>query len=191
MRDIDIRRVLRAEVARLHKAELDTVVFDELGLCQGVARVDLAAINGSVHGYEIKSERDTLARLQGQVDVYSRALDFVTVVLAPTHVKKATAAVPTWWGIWTAITRNGVVQLERERPNLRNPMIEPFAMVQLLWRGEALQALEARGLAVGMRSKPRRQLWQRLSSELEPQEVGEIVRAQLKRRDWRASSLQA
>jgi hypothetical protein len=101
MRDIDIRRALRLEMLRLHGDESDTRIVEELGLCQGIARVDLAVVNGSVHGYEIKSEHDTLARLPSQTDVYNRALDFVTIVTAPAHAEKIGDIVPPWWGVWS------------------------------------------------------------------------------------------
>jgi hypothetical protein len=39
MRDIDVRRKLRVEVDRPHLYELDTLIVEELGLCQGIARV--------------------------------------------------------------------------------------------------------------------------------------------------------
>ncbi len=61
MREIDIRLALRAKLEKLHPGESDTLLGQELGLCQGFARVDLAVVNGTVHGYEIKSEQDTLA----------------------------------------------------------------------------------------------------------------------------------
>src|ERR1700761_2097597 len=86
MRDIDVRRALLTEMDRIHPDRSDTLVVEELGICQGVARVDLAVVNGTVHGYEIKSERDTLARLKAQADIYSKALEFVTIVAAPSHI---------------------------------------------------------------------------------------------------------
>src|SRR5579859_6616820 len=98
MRDIDIRQTLMNEMCRLHQGDSETLIVEELGLCQGIARVDLAVVNGSLHGYEIKSERDTLARLPGQTDIYNRALDFVTLVIAPIHSEKIGNIVPSWWG---------------------------------------------------------------------------------------------
>ena len=73
MRDIDIRRRLRAD-ERLHPWDSNTRIVEELGLCQGVARVDLAVVNGTIHGYEIKSERDTLTRLSGQAEIYNHII---------------------------------------------------------------------------------------------------------------------
>ena len=182
MRDIDIRLALRKEMGKKHWGETDTLIKEELGLCQGFARIDLAVVNGSVHGYEIKSEQDTLVRLPGQARIYNRTLDFVTVVAAPAHANKIRNIVPAWWGIWTAVQGDKEVRLETSREPSRNLNVDPFKFVQFLWRDEALQALTDRGLAAGIRSKPRDELWHRLASELTLEELGRIVRDHLKRR---------
>ena len=68
MRDIDVRTVLAAEVARRYKGDADTLIIHELGVCSGDARIDLAVVNGKLHGYEIKSDADTLKRLPAQAE---------------------------------------------------------------------------------------------------------------------------
>ena len=193
MRDIDIRRRLLVEMNRRHGGEPDTLVIEELGLCQGIARIDLAVVNGSIHGYEIKSERDTLARLPAQAEIYGRTLEYVTLIAAPVHLKKVRDVVPKWWGIWSATQMGGVVNLTVKKEARRNPALTPVALAQLLWRDEALQALIDHNLAIGMKSKSRQELWERLSSELTVNELGNIVRHYLKRRGgaWRAPALQA
>ena len=173
---------------RLHRRDADTRIIEELGLCQGSARVDLAVVNGTIHGYEIKSECDTLARLPGQINVYSTALDFVTIIAAPTHVARIAQLVPSWWGVWSvARCRNGF-RLKPSRESQRNPGINPFALAQLLWRDEALEALAYYGLTAGARSKPRAFLWHRLASNLTLEQLGDIVRTRLKQRraQWRS-----
>jgi hypothetical protein len=187
MRDIDIRRKLRVD-KRLHFGDPDTRIVEELGLCQGIARVDIAVVNGSIHGYEIKSECDTLERLPGQISIYNRALDFVTVVTAPAHADKVRKVVPVWWGIWTAIQGKGGLRLKSSRKALRNPEVIPFALAQLLWREEALEVLDQCGLANGIRSKPRQELWRRLASDLTLEDLGSTVRDRLRRRgaNWRS-----
>src|SRR5579859_7106317 len=115
MRDIDIRQTLMNEMCRLHQGDSETLIVEELGLCQGMARVDVAVVNGSLHGYEIKSERDTLFRLPGQRDVYNRALDFVTIIAASAHVEKIHEMIPRWWGIWKAAQKGTEVQLQKVR----------------------------------------------------------------------------
>jgi hypothetical protein len=187
MRDIDIRRRLRSD-ERLHPRDPDTRIVEELGLCQGVARVDLAVVNGTIHGYEIKSDRDTLARLPGQVAIYNRVLDYVTVVTACTHADNVRKVVPEWWGIWAVAGDQAEIQLESVRGPARNPAVSASALAQLLWRDEALQALADRGLAAGMRSKTRQQIWRRLASELTLEDLGQVVRERIKSRsaDWRS-----
>jgi hypothetical protein len=193
MRDIDIRRVLRTEMQRLHAGETDIRFVEELGMCQGIARVDLAVVNGSVHGYEIKSERDTLTRLPSQSEIYSQALEFVTIVAAPHHLVQIEAMVPPWWGVWSATQDGTEVRLNVRREALKNPSLTPLALVQFLWRDEVLEILAEHDLAVGMSSKSRHHLWQRLATSFTVEELGDFVRARLKQRGegWRAPSLPA
>jgi hypothetical protein len=183
MRDIDIREALLS----LHRGEPDTRVVEELGLCQGVSRVDVAVVNGSIHGYEIKSERDTLVRLPAQKDVYSQVLDYVTIVTAQTHAKKVAKEIPSWWGIWSVGCEQGDIHFEVTREAFRNPNINAYALAQLLWREEALQVLSDRKMAIGIRSKSREHLWSRLASNLTVEDLGAIVRERLKQRssNWR------
>lgn len=189
IRDVDIRRSLHAEMQRRHRAEADTLILDELGLCQGVARVDLAVVNGSLHGYEIKSESDTLDRLPSQRDVYSRALDYVTIVTSAKHAKKVRRSVPRWWGIWVADPSTVGIALREVRAPRPNPGVDARAVAELLWRHEALDELESRGLAGGLRGKPRRELWQRLADSLPLVELCAAVRERLKgRRRWRVNA---
>lgn len=193
MRDIDIRRALRAMLNKEHREDPETLIVDELGLCQGRARVDVAVVNGTLHGYEIKSERDTLERLPAQAAIYSAALNRVTVVASPCHISTLEATVPPWWGIQHAAdTGSGDVKILDIRPALDNPEVNPAAVAQLLWRDEALEALDAKGLAEGLKSKPRRVLWQALAANLTVEELCCLVRQTLTHRpaDWRVDARQ-
>jgi hypothetical protein len=189
MRDGDVRKALHVQLQSEHAAELDQTLFvDELGLC-GQVRVDVAVVNGSLSGYELKSENDTLRRLPTQVEVYSRVLDFATLVVAKKHAAHARACLPSWWGLIEAESAaDGSVTLKRRRRGRMNPSVDPLALAQLLWRDEALAELEARGMARGVRSKPRLEIWQRLSVELPLEELREVVRLRLKgRQGWRSA----
>lgn len=187
MRDIDIRRALLAEMRRLHPDTSDTLILQELGVCQGLARVDVAVVNGSFHGYEIKSERDTLLRLPSQTGFYNQALQFVTLVAAPHHLSKIDALIPPWWGIWQAEQVGRSVRLEETRESRHNPGLVKLALAQFLWRDEALKILDKYGLSSGVRSKSRHHLWAKLASSFEHEELGSLVRGCLKSRgeDWR------
>ncbi len=188
MKDIDIRRALRLEMSRLHPNPVETRLVEELGVCQGEARVDLAVLNGRVHGYEIKSHRDTLQRLRSQADVYSQALEFVTIVAAPDHIPKIEQLVPTWWGIWCADEDHGEVRLSSLRVEKRNPTLVPLALAQFFWKDEALEILAKHGLAKGLSSKSRHHLWFRLTTTFTVEELCDLSRMYLKQRseDWKA-----
>lgn len=190
MRDRDIRSALRERLRELHREEPDTLIIDELGLCRGTARVDVAVVNGKINGFEIKSERDTLDRLPGQQEVYSKTLDEVTIVASGHHIDKIIDAVPNWWGVEEVGLEGGEVVFKTLREPAPNPDINPLALAQLLWRDEALAALKHLGLDKGMLSKPRRALWAKLSECLTLTELSSIVRQHLKSRpNWRSASL--
>ncbi len=98
MRDGDVRSALRGYLRERHASDsAETRFIDELDLC-GQVRVDVAVLNGTLAGYELKSAHDTLQRLPVQVDVYSKVLDMATVVLAERHLQRALPMLPAWWG---------------------------------------------------------------------------------------------
>lgn len=188
MRDRDIRTALRFKLDHLFAGAPDTVIVDELGLCEGEARVDVAVINGRLHGYEIKSERDTLDRLPAQRDIYNKALETVTIIVSKSHSEKVAALIPDWWGIIEAIDEgNQHVTFILKRDCSINPSPDPFAMVRLLWRSEVLAILKEKGLADGILSKPRKILWQKLVDSVDNHELRVLVRSHLKaRQHWRS-----
>lgn len=187
MRDIDIRQVLLSSLQKRHSKSRNTLLIEELALCQGDARVDVAVINGSIHGYEIKSERDTLTRLSGQQEIYNKVLDHVTVIGSTCHLTKIEKMVPSWWGICDAEFRNGKLEIQEIRPSSINTAVDPDSVVQLLWRDEALSILIELNMHKGIASKSRKVLWGKIVECLPPHELRAVVRQKLKaRQDWRS-----
>jgi hypothetical protein len=185
VRDIDVRRALHTRLLRVHPPRSQTLFVDEFDLT-GAARVDVAVINGVLSAYEIKSERDTLRRLPGQIAAYSRVFDFVTIVVAGKHCVHALDSVPAWWSVISAHAIPGDVVLVDERDGSANDSVDPEALAWLLWRDELLAELAARDLLGGVRSKPRRVLCDRLASAVPLDEVRRAVRDRLKAREnWR------
>lgn len=186
MRDADVRQSLRVHLDTLHAHDVRTRVIDELDLC-GQVRVDVAVVNGYLAGYELKSARDTLRRLPLQVELYSKVLDWATLVVAASHVDHALPLLPRWWGVMVAIADDDAVRLEVEREPQANQGVDASALVRLLWRDEALRELEQRGCDRGVRTKNRRALWDRLVQEVPLPELQSLVRECLKRREgWRS-----
>jgi len=188
MRDGDVRVALHKYLDQIHAQEMhETRLVDEFDLC-GEVRVDVAVINGHLAGYELKSERDTLRRLPTQVEIYSRVLDWATLVVAERHLDHARPLLPEWWGVMVATGAPDGVALVLDKEPAENPSVSPQHLVRLLWRDEVLNALEHRGLDHGVRSKPRGAMWARLAETVPLAELRMIVRDCLKRREgWRSA----
>jgi hypothetical protein len=188
MKDSDIRKVILSDLGREYRSDPDTMIIEELGLCQGEARIDIAVVNGSIQGYEIKSNQDTLKRLAGQVAIYSRVLDSITLVVGSEHFDEALKIIPKWWGVIVAREkRPGQLHLKRRRKGKSNPSLDPFAVVQLLWRDEAFEALKKLDLHKGLVNKPRNILWNKLADHLATDELLVLVRNLLRSREnWRS-----
>lgn len=189
MRDADVRVSLHAWLHDRHQNELDTTrILDEMDIA-GQVRVDTVVLNGSFAGFEIKSASDTLRRLPRQVEIYSQVLDYATLVVARNHSPKAKALLPRWWGVIEATSTRDGVKLRTIRKSKRNATVDPMTLCTLLWRNETLAELERLDVALGIRSKPNRVLWERLAQTVSPDELRDIVRERLKLRPgWRAET---
>lgn len=183
--DADIRPTLKARVLEDHASEADTVLIEELGLCRGQVRVDIAVVNGLLHGIEIKSDRDSLRRLAGQTDLYSKVLDKVTLVVGERHLAEAQEIIPYWWGIHLVEATAVGPQFTIVRRAHRNSRLEPRLLVELLWLDEAMALLELRDAVRGMKGKPRAAVWDRVCEHFCAQEIAAAVRDRLKARAMR------
>ena len=187
VRDRDVREALHRKVLKEHHGDANTLVLDELGLRHGTRRVDIAVVNGHLHGYEIKSDSDTLERLPGQVSVYGAVLDRATLVVGERHLEKAKPHVPEWWGV-TVVTcgPRGGLKFETAQAFQTNPSIDPLALAELLWRPEVIEILQDRGCAASTLRRPRSHLYRELVDSVELDELRDLVRQQLKARErWR------
>lgn len=180
--DADIRAALHSRLLVEHAADADTVIIDELGLCRGKVRVDVAVVNGLLHGYEIKSDRDSLRRLGGQVEFYGRVLDRATLVVGERHLAKTLEIVPSWWGILRVRACTTGLCFRPLRRGSKNPRRDPRSLVELLWLDTAMALLEKRGVASGIRGKPRRIVWDEVCRQLSEDEIAKQVRDNLKAR---------
>lgn len=180
--DPDIRTALRTKLLATHIGDTDTVLVEELGLCQGKVRVDLAIVNGSIHGFEIKSDCDSLRRLAAQVETYGKVLDKATLVVGNRHLDEAIQHIPKWWGIIQATATNSGLKFTTLRRGSKNPSRDPRMLVELLWRDEALTLLNQRGVGKGLLSKPRQLAWDRVVEHFSIHEIAAVVRDKLKAR---------
>lgn len=190
--DRQIRVPLRQFLCQEYCNDPDTVVIEELGLRHGFCRVDLAVVNGSLHGFEIKSDRDTFRRLARQAETYNRVLDFITVVVGERHANEIMGVPPPWWGIQLAkFDRLDGMKFIQVREPSENPSPDKLAIAKLLWRQEALAFLEKLGAAEGLRSKPRPLIYLRLAEVAGVDALRSYVRDRLRfRNGWRSGEQQ-
>ena len=185
-----IRAALLEDLKRLHAGDDELRIVEEFGIEHGAIRIDIAVVNGLLHGYEIKSDRDTLLRLPEQMSAYNSVFDRVTLVVGKQHLHGAIRIVPDWWGITIAKTGgNDSIILHRIREAKDNTGQSKASLARLLWRGEALRILEEAGKADGVRSKPREAIYEKLSVMFDQQTLEEKVREILFfREDWRSDA---
>jgi hypothetical protein len=142
-----------------------------------------------MHGYEIKSDCDTLDRLPEQMNEFNDVFDKLTLVVGKRHLYDAIYIVPDWWGIILAkIDANQEIFFQTIREADVNQSQVGVSIARLLWKEEALQILEEQNKAQGVRSKPREFIYQRLSNVLDVNTLKEKVRDALliSRGAWRS-----
>jgi hypothetical protein len=187
IRDPELRNAVKHSLLAPLCKDPTTLVIDELGLRHGAARIDIAVVNGDLHGYELKSDHDNLRRLPRQVGFYNSVLDRITLVVTEQHFTQAIQMIPSWWDVLLADNSPaGDITFRIIQAGAINPDISALAVAKLLWRDEALHLLEIHRGADGVRSKPRRFIYGRLVELLDLPQLRASVRDQLRaRKDWR------
>jgi hypothetical protein len=188
MKDIDIRTALKTKILKRYLKEPNTVIIDELGINNGSSRIDVALVNGTIHGFEIKSDSDSLARLPEQIRSFCSVLDHVTLIVGYKLAGAALKMIPDWWGVKLAEQKpTREIHLSEARSPRNNPRLDKLSIVKLLWRDEALELLEEIDSIKGFKSKPRQYIYEKLAEVADLDVIRSRVRYQLKnRKDWRA-----
>jgi hypothetical protein len=186
--DIEIRHALHKRFLIHHHKNPRTVVVDELGLSHGKNRIDIAVLNGSLHGYEIKSSKDNLNRLLAQLEIYSKSLQKLTIVSAPNHIEDILSVAPTWSGIILADKGpRGGIHFSKVRSSEYNPDICIISVAHLLWKEEAISYLQHLGVTEKLTNKTRKKLYEYISELSNINELISWIKNQfMSRENWRA-----
>lgn len=158
-----------------------TMLIDELGFTIGKqeGRCDVVLVDDYLHCYEIKSDGDTngLDRLSKiQIKLYSKIMDFLSVVVTPKHLASVKRRVPAAWGIYT-FENNGIQEV---RAASISELVEPRALAGLLWKDRALQLLSDNGLERGFSSKPKWRMHDFIAEQIGMPAIRDAVCLQLK-----------
>lgn len=147
-------------------------------------RADLVMANGKLSVFEIKSERDTLERLEGQISSYKNFFEEVTVVCATRHQPNVEAIVSENIGVWL-IDAEGHLSVLRKARAGQLPSIENW--LSFLPVDEIKKLLRDNGL----RTSGNRSILVEAASLLPIKSVRTYVLSFLKRRDKRIDNLRA
>jgi len=140
----------------------------------------VAAVNGELSGYKIKSPSDTLARFPNQCRVYSKVVDRAWLVATEKTLAKSSC--PEWWGQIAVFDAGDRLGLRLVRHAQLNPHPDALSIAKLLWRDEALEVLRGAGRARGVMTKSRKVVWKRLIESVTLDDLRAAVRAALQRR---------
>lgn len=181
-----IRDLVKAEIPRLLRSDSHALLVEEMEVCSGRARVDLAIIGNYLIGIELKGPKDDVNRLPGQAKAYSQCFDRVVLVVHESLVDKARPLVPDWWGLAVSSHENGKLTYKFERRPKPNPGLDIDALLSLLWREEIDSLLVD---LLGSTPKPRatkKTIRAELISQIEPPALRYAGLKKLRERtDWR------
>jgi hypothetical protein len=198
LRDPQIREQLKAGLEARLAGRAHTMVVDELSLGFGEVRADVAVISPErLVGYEIKSDFDSLVRLENQIQYYNMVFDHCYLICGNKYVEKALKMLPDHWGLFTltALRVHKVsgqsgddykLKFRRVREAQDHEGIDASTVVRLLRRDEVLQELRLRGLGAMIRSKKGEALQDLLALSVSHGEMRRIVARRLSQRvGWR------
>ena len=89
----------------------------------GDCKADIAILNGTATVYEVKSERDSLTRLERQIAAYATVFAKVYVIAAESHIRAVANTVPDSVGILCLNSRHQISTLRdaADRPESTSP----------------------------------------------------------------------
>ena len=112
----------------------------------GECKADIAILNGTATVYEVKSERDSLSRLERQVTAYAKVFARVYVIAGENHVEAVIGSVPDDVGILRLNSRHQISTL-RDAPD-RPERTSPAAIFDSIRIDEARMILLSHGVSV-------------------------------------------
>lgn len=105
----------------------------------GACKADVVILNGHSTAYEIKSERDTMSRLDDQIISYRKIFEQVVVVTDGCHLDEVFDRTPADVGI-TVLSERYTLS-EKRAPQIDWSRLDPCEMFESLQRSEYLKIL--------------------------------------------------
>lgn len=112
----------------------------------GECKADLVILNGTATVYEVKSERDSLKRLERQVGAYAKVFGRIYVIAGENHIAQVIASVPREVGVLRLNSRYQIstVQQATDRPEHTSPA----SIFDSIRTAEARMILQEQGISI-------------------------------------------
>jgi hypothetical protein len=190
LKDIHVRTVLLKSLVAQYSDVPDTRIINELGIDFGASRIDVAVVNGILHGYEIKSESDNLKRLPKQMEYYNRLFERMTLVIDLKYYEEAKQIIPDWWGIKVVVKNANGFSLVTKRKGRHKRTQDKELLLKLLWKEDLERLIDFIGYPKSFKSLRKNQLLKIFVEKVKLENVREFVYNVLKRRSIVKAGLQ-
>ncbi len=122
----------------LGKYSLNTTMYlNELSVDN--SKADLVFLNGTSTVYEIKTELDSLERLERQICSYSKAFEYIYIVTDEKNIEKILEIVPEYVGVKVLSKRYTLKLIREAKSNKKN--IDKNVIFNFLRKGEYTQLI--------------------------------------------------
>lgn len=146
----------------------------------GSCKADLAILNGTSTVYEIKSERDTLARLDNQIINYQKIFAKIYIIASESHIPSLIDSTSSAVGILCLNKRNQITRVRESSNNVKS--VCPVTIFESLRTDEARIILNKLGVIVpDLPNTMVRRAMRDHFSKLSPEDVHSLMVTTLKR----------
>lgn len=145
VRDLDLRLALATFIGDQYRDQ-EHVLVPEVDITVSLpGRIDAILVADRIHGFEIKSDVDSLRRLPRQVEIYGPVLERATLIAGERYADAVAEIIPTWWAISTVRQSHGQLRLVTRRRGRLNPDVQSYAVASFIPRDVLVDFLRARG----------------------------------------------
>lgn len=138
-------KIYDAQIRQTLKSKLSSdgsKILEELAIARGQSRIDLVNVTANqVHGYEIKSDADTLRRLSNQVQFYDSVFTHTTLVVGIEHLTKAIYLIPDYWGVIVAKQIEDTLELIEIRKARGNKRVKYNSISDVMTKNDFVSVL--------------------------------------------------
>ncbi len=146
----EVKAIILNHLIKRDLIKNNTTIINEFTIGNFSRRVDLALVNPNrLIAFEVKSEADSLSRLEGQVEKYLEYFDKVVVVGAPKHIAKILKVIPKSVAVWE-VSKAGI--LIKQHGKIK-PINNKEKFIDLMKANELLKVANRLGIPLDLKNR--------------------------------------